>query len=139
MTPIMNYIKTAPYGDWQYDPDNKIWYFMEKMLSNVRAMLQVMEDAGIFEVTFVEKPQNQINTVKFVSIDTYIDVFNKLTGVDVKGLAFPSAKKAYFRACMKLHPDKGNDPKDMSDLNVAWDAIKEEHFKQKKDVSYVND
>ena len=40
------------------------------------------------------------------------------------------------RVCaMKLHPDRNPDPdaaKMMSDFNVAWDNIKERHFKIEK-------
>lgn len=136
MQPFMSYLKSAPYGEYQYDPDEKIWYFMEKYLSNIRAMFDALAPAHVFSVNFVEKPQAQTNFVKFISIDTYIGTFNKLTGVDIKNLDFSKAKREYFKACMRLHPDKGNDPAQMTELNVAWDAIQSEHFKIKKEITY---
>lgn len=136
MKPIMSYLKMQPYGEWQYDPDNKIWYFMEKYLANVLAMLDTLKPLNIFDVTFVPKPENQVFQTKFISIDTYLDKFKVLTGFDCRNSEFKIAKKEYFKACMKLHPDKGNDPQNMTDLNVAWDAIQSEYFKIKKEIVY---
>lgn len=136
MQPFIAYLKTIPYGERDYDPENKIWYFVEKYLSNIRAMLDPMEQAGIFTVTFHEKPANQTSFAKFVPLDLYIDKFKNISGVDIKQMDYATAKKAYRRACMQNHPDRGGDPAKMADLNESWMHIEESHFNIKKDIEY---
>jgi hypothetical protein len=47
-----------------------------------------------------------------------------LLGVDVTA-SVENIKKAWRKKAALHHPDKGGDPKIMTDINVAWDALKE--------------
>src|SRR5579859_395832 len=126
MTPIMNFLKAQPYGEYTYDPDNKIWYFDEKHLKQVRVLIDAF-GPSIFETHFQEKPQNQSFTSKFVSVDTYLDRFKELTGEDIRSLEYNNAKKIYRRICMLYHPDRH--PGDssiaikMSSINETWTEL----------------
>lgn len=134
---FITYLKTIPYGERDYNPEDKTWFFVEKYLPQIQSMLAPLEQAGIFVTEFQEKPANQTFTGKFVSIDTYIDDFKVLSGgVDIRNLDYPTAKKAYRKACMLHHPDRGGDAKKMSTLNEAWLHIEESHFNIKKDIEY---
>jgi len=133
---FITYLKSLPYGDYEYDPDNKTWFFMEKYLKNIQDMFTALSPTNSFDVDFQEKPTNTFSG-KFVSIDTYIDKFKQLAGEDIRGLEYDKAKKVYRRTCMRLHPDRGGNANDMSSLNEAWLHIEQTHYKVRKETEYA--
>lgn len=124
--------QTIPSSDREYDPDTKTWFIADKHFKFLDGMFQPLADNGR-NVNYkkYEKPAEQVATAKFVSLDSVISTFEKLTSVNIKSLDFNAAKKVYFRAAMKLHPDVNpNGAEDMTRLNECWDKIKVSHYKQ---------
>lgn len=137
MQPFISYLKTLPWGEYEYDVDTKTWGFTEKYLPQIQAMFDTLKPANVFDVDFQGKPDNQTNFASFISIDVYLDKFKNITGEDIKNKEYNLAKKDYRRACMRLHPDKGGDPKVMSELNECWLHIEQTHFKINKTMEQV--
>lgn len=140
MTPIMNFIKSNPYGEYTYDPDNKIWYFAEKYLQQVRTLIDAF-GSSIFELSFTEKPPiNNTFTSKVISVDTYLSNFRTITGEDISKLEYDQAKKIYRRVCMKYHPDRNPGDDDiaakMSSINEIWCKLEEMHYKTRSQQQY---
>lgn len=137
MQPFISFLKSIPYGERDYDADNRIWYLAEQHLDKFMAMLDLMP-SSIFEKDFQKKPDNQTNFHTFVSVDTYLDKFKELTGFDVRGQDYNDAKKIYRRSALANHPDRnGGDGSKMSDINEAWSHIESLHFKIKKEPEYA--
>lgn len=137
MTPIISYFRSKPYGDAVYDPDNRIWYFKEQYLADVRAMLAAFGPVT-FEINFSEKQENHsfIGSPQ-VSISSLISEFKILTGEDIKDVEYTQAKKLYRRICMKMHPDiPGNDSTNLSRVNEIWNALERVHYNTKKEPTY---
>jgi hypothetical protein len=131
--------KTVPYGERDYDDVTKVWTVHEKYFTVLRDIINAM--GAEFTVTIVEKPIGG-PAIKFTPLDTYFKIFEYSSGVDISSYPeseFNQAKKIYFRTVMKLHPDKGGDPVEMSNFNIAWDAIKERHFKIKRVMEQIAD
>lgn len=133
MTPIMNFIKSNPYGEYTYDPDNKIWYFHEKYLETVRKIIDAF-GSSIFELNFVEKPPlNYSFLAKTISVDTYLQRFQDLTGEDIRNLEYIDAKRIYRRVCLRFHPDRNPEfSSTMSSINEIWSELEKLHFKNKE-------
>src|SRR5271157_5425346 len=137
MSPIMNFIKSNPYGEYTYDPDNKIWYFAEKYLAQVRTLIDAF-GASIFETIFTEKPPlNYSFTSKTISVDTYLNDFEKLTGYNLRNLEYNDARKIYRKMCMKFHPDiSPENASTMSSINEIWTELEKLHFKTRSQQQY---
>ena len=135
---FITYLKGIPYGERDYNPDEKIWYLMEKHIDPFREMLKHMNQ--YFQEDFQGKAENQAFVGTFVSIDTYLDKFKELTGTDIRTCAdYNMAKKIYRRAALENHPDRNNgDGSKMSDINEAWSQIEKLHFSVKKEPEYVS-
>lgn len=128
MTICRNYIMNFPYGEREYDGDTKTWYLIEKHTAGLKTMIELTPQW--FTLDYIEKPIG-VQTVKFIPMDVHLDNFKTLTGFDIRNQEYKDAKKVYFRACMKLHPDiNQGDATQMTELNVAWAAIEKEHYKQ---------
>lgn len=145
MTPIMSYFKSKPYGDCVYDPDNKIWYFKEEYLADVKNMLMAFGPT-IFEINFVEKPVNAShngylsNTRPTQTPDQLMEKFKQLSNQDIKNLEYTEAKKIYRRVCMKMHPDYNpgdeNAATRMSSINEVWTELERIFYLTKKEPTY---
>lgn len=135
MMAVNSIIKTFPWGEWEYDLQTKVWYFAEKYLNKVKDALDVMHQAGIFDVDFQDKPTGQTNFATFVPVEVYLKKFATLTGVDISKQEHKQAKREYFKACMRLHPDHGGSDRDMTELNESWYHIETSHFKINKEMS----
>ena len=135
---IIAWIKmTIPYGERDYDDVSHIWTIHEKYFNQLRDILNAV--GPDFVVTCVEKPVGS-PAVTFTPLDVYFDIFRDSSGEDIRQYPvddFAKAKKIYFRTAMRLHPDKGGDSQKMTQFNMAWDAIKERHFKQVKTMSQI--
>jgi hypothetical protein len=133
----MNFIKSTPYGEYTYDPDNKVWYFTEKYLTQVRSLIDAF-GKSIFILTFTEKPPvNHSFSSKIISIENYLQKFRNLTGEDISQLDYNTAKKVYRRVCMKFHPDRNPEfANTMSSINEVWSELEEVHFKTRSHQQY---
>jgi DnaJ domain len=131
-------LNSYPYGDREYDPDNKIWYFMEKYLPEIQALFELLSPQKVFDVDFIEKPTGQAFVGTFVSNDTFFKTFNSLTGQDIKGLDYTEAKKVYRRVCLLFHPDRHKGDleisKKMSSINEAWNMLEQNFYKTRKEM-----
>lgn len=141
MSPIINFIKSNPYGEYTYDPDNKIWYFAEKYLEQVKALINAFGQS-IFDLIFTEKPPlNYSFSTKTISVDTYLNQFKEMTNEDISNIEYSKAKKIYLRFCMKHHPDLNPENKDiasaiMSKMNEIWTELEKLHFKTRSQQQY---
>jgi hypothetical protein len=127
---VIDWLKmTIPSGERDYDDVSKVWYLHEKHFPTLKTVLEANPD---FDTNIIGKPEGQTSQVTFVSMDTYLQIFNDITGVDINTLDYAQALKKYRVCAMRLHPDRGGDEKLMSSFNVAWDNIKERHFKIEK-------
>jgi hypothetical protein len=137
MQPVINYMKGKPYGEYTYDPDNKIWYIAEKYIQDVLTLLNAFGDT-IFKVNFVEKPlHSNMISAPVISVDTYLNNFHAITGEDISKLEYDKAKRIYRHICMQYHPDKHPEfASKMSSINEIWTILEIEHFKTRSRVSY---
>lgn len=141
---VMLTMKSQPYGEYQYDPDEKIWYLMEKHIDKILTIFKQFKEhpntASYFDVDYQEKPIGQTNTATFVPIDVYLDRFKELTGHDLRTIKeYTEAKKLYRRSALANHPDRnGGDGSKMSAINEAWGQIEELHYHIKKETEYEN-
>lgn len=137
MSPVINFIKSNPYGEYTYDPDNKVWYIAEKYIKQVITLLEAFGNK-IFEVTFTEKPPlNYAISSKTISIESYLQKFRDLTGEDIKNLEYIDAKRIYRRVCLKFHPDRNPEfATTMSSVNEIWSELEKVHFKTRSQQQY---
>src|SRR5579859_367475 len=132
---LHQYMKNLGYGNFDFDPDTKTWFLQEKFIDGFKTMAECFPEK--LEVDFTKKPDNnQTFQNTFIPTAVYLDRFKNISGVDISGLVYDQAKKEYRRVCMRLHPDRGGDPKVMSELNESWSALEVNHFKIKKEVDY---
>jgi hypothetical protein len=135
----IQYIKNFPYGERDYDPENKVWFLVEKHIPGLKTILEALPQ--YFEIDYQEKPTNQTNTHTFVPIDVWIEKFKSLTTFDVKDMEYSKAKMIYRKFCKVYHPDlnpQDDTKKLMSDLNECWNALELNHYKNKKEPEYVS-
>lgn len=127
---VIDWLKlTVPSGEREYDDVDKTWFVHEKFFKVIKEVIEANPD---FICTILEKPEN-IPAVTFVPVENYIAKFKELTGEDITSLEYEKALKLYRRNSLRLHPDRnGGDGSKMSELNQAWDIIKERHYKVAK-------
>lgn len=136
MQVMINYIKGFPYGEREYNPDDKSWLLIEKHINGLKTMIEMIPSH--FTLDWQEKPLEQATTTKFIPMDVHLDNFKTITGFDIRGKEHKDAKRIYFRACMQLHPDHNSgDAIQMTELNVAWTAIEKEHYKKGVQQEYA--
>ncbi len=133
---FIQYLKNIPYGERDYDPENKVWYLMEKHLDGFKSMMEMIPEH--FVIDFQGKPENQPYVGKFVSVDTYLDQFQILTTYNLRTMKYDEAKKVYRKCAMLWHPDRNNgDAGRMTEINECWSNIERLYFKQKKEPEYA--
>jgi hypothetical protein len=113
-----------PASDRAYDPPTKNWKFNKKYIDAVRGAAEKV--FGKNNVTFVSEAQVKgaaPSANKNSSIEACLAEFMKL-------LPFDAANAAFRKASMALHPDRGGSMEAMSKLNVLWDRIKAEIYKE---------
>lgn len=142
---IIIFLKSIPTDERDYDPTTKIWGITEKHFQTVKTLIEHVQN---FDVTVIEKPENSGNnnqgfTAAIIPLDKCIQDFERITGtslMDSDGsgnyIKFGEAKRIYFKACLRLHPDKnqGNQQAtdDMYKLNQAWNELQIRHFQVKE-------
>ena len=138
---FLQYLRNIPYGERDYDPDNKVWYLTDKHLVGFKQMLEMIPQH--FTVDFQEK-QAQAFQGSFIPIDIWLDKFKDLTGQNLRTLEFSEGKKVYRRVCRELHPDLHRDKDDvinyhqlMSEVNECWSNIERDFYKQRKEPEYA--
>lgn len=125
---LMSFMKSQPYGEYDYDPDNKIWYLHEKHIPSLRTMVETLKD--YFEEEFIQKPdENNLLQEQKIPVEVWIQKYKTLTGLD------NTDRKNYLRWIMKNHPDVGGDSSLVSSVNEAWSNINK---KEQKEIEYAN-
>jgi predicted transcriptional regulator len=114
-----------PISDRSYDPDTKIWTFVERQLAPVQQFFKMMN----VQATVITRQQTEQASQstpqgprKNIAIAEITLEFFRLAGPD-------AMLKAYRAAALTLHPDRGGSMDVMSSLNAAWDRIQKEVFK----------
>lgn len=117
--------KQIPYSDRSFDPDTKIWTFVERQLAPVQAFFKLL---GV-QATIITRAQAEqasqstpAGPQRGAAIAEIALTFMRTAGPD-------AMLKAYRAAAMSLHPDRGGSMDQMSALNAAWDRIQKEVFK----------
>jgi len=135
------YMKTRPWGEYEYDNEHKIWYLHEKHLDGLIQMIELLgpnSPSGIyhFDIDLKKKPEGGNNGYpfqgQFVPIDKYKKIFSDISGEKLDGVDYKTALSIYRQTCRKLHPDIGGDTLQMSAFNEAWDVIKEKVYNIKR-------
>lgn len=135
-----HYMKTKPWGEYEYDPETKVWFLAEKHVNGLMEMINLLgpsSNVHHFTIDFQKKPDGQVNTAKFVPVEIYKKTFTDLSGSSIEGLDYAAAKKLYRRAALNLHPDRGGCAAKMASLNEAWMHIESQVYNVKKDVEYA--
>jgi len=130
------YIKNFPYGERDYDPENKIWFLVEQHVPGLKTILENLPQ--YFSVDFIDKPTGGTNHGTFVPIDTWIEKFTSLTGQVIKGIEYGEAKRVYRKWQLKNHPDVGGDPRVASAVNECWSQLELNLYKKRKEPEYVS-
>jgi hypothetical protein len=121
-----------PVSDRSYDPQTKIWTFVERQLTPLQTLLTQLRLAP----TVVTRQQIEQQAAAQASqtgsqgagrglpLDAVVLQF-------VRTVPYNAMKKAYQLAAMELHPDRnaGNGER-MATLNTAWDRIVKEIYGQ---------
>jgi hypothetical protein len=130
-------MKSVPYGEYLYDPYNKMWFLAEKHLAGLQILLDNLKE--YFEVDFVKKQEGHNFQQTAVPIQVYLDKFQALTNFNLKDYPdYNQAKKIYRKFCLLYHPDRkhligGEDmSKQMYELNECWSNIERVIYKQKE-------
>lgn len=139
-TIIKPILMSIPSGsEREYDPMEETWYFSEKYFESIRNCFQVLSN---FSLDVMEKPlpnSGMKNTV--LDLALMKSQFHAITDVYPDDVDFKTAKKAFFRASMRLHPDK-NDGKQSNDfylLNEAWQELEYQFYKTKQRITELKD
>jgi hypothetical protein len=117
--------KLLPASDREWDPNTKMWTFVEKYLDPMILLVeqQFHCTATVLRRIDAERASTPPSRVVNSKMDTLITQFFKL-------LPFDAVEKAYKVAALTLHPDRGGDMSKMSELNAMWDRIRKEHFQK---------
>lgn len=133
-----------PSGERAWDRDNKIWTVVEKYGVPVKGLCEQVWGAS--NVMYVDRAamaqqqaaarhaqqaQAQQANYQYVAPPVKGDPLDTVMATFVKMLPFEVAKKAFHGAAMAHHPDKnGGDGSKMNTLNVAWDRLRSEFWRQ---------
>jgi hypothetical protein len=123
---LVDGIKTSiPVSDRSYDPQSKIWTFVERQLAPLQAMLKLIgANATVITRQQTETAsQSSPSAQRGKPLDTVIVEFVRLIPQECM-------LKAYRAAAMQLHPDRGGSMDKMSALNAAWDRLQKEVYGQ---------
>lgn len=142
---VIIFLKSIPTDERDYDTTTKVWGIHEKHFVTIKTIL---EHVANFEVIISEKPvfdpssnNNQGFSAAIVPLDKCIQDFEQITGAKLQAysgqhLSYGEAKRIYFKACLRLHPDKnpGDEvsKENMIKLNVAWNELQVRHFQVKE-------
>lgn len=122
---FINFIKAAiPASDRSFDPASKNWKFHKKYADAVVSTAKKCFGDG--NVAFISEQQVKGATPaasKTLTLESACAEF-------VKILPFDAANAAFRKAAMLLHPDRGGNMESMSRLNILWDKIKAELYKE---------
>ncbi len=88
---------------------------------------------------FLSEKQHFALLKESMSYDNAVDIFKK-HGISVENLSSDEIKKEYRKAAMKLHSDiNGGNDKEMKELNVAYEILKDKSKKYDNDVEDYQD
>ena len=126
--------QSVPSGDRSYDSDTRTWFVKEGYGEGLRLLAQSV--FGIHNVSFVSRTVAEQQQANFVplhgpTVEQVVGEFLILTGFDKQvKLDYDTAKRAYRRTALTLHPDKGGDAVKMARLNEVWKRVEKEYFKK---------
>ena len=114
---------TIPISDRSFDPQTKIWTFVERQLDPLLKFFKLMNvQPTVITKQQTEQASQSSPQQKGIPLEKLTLEFVKLIGPD-------AMLKAYRAAAMTLHPDRGGNMDQMSALNAAWDRIQKEVYK----------
>lgn len=123
-----------PVSDRSYDPQTKIWTFVEKQLAALQALLTII---GLPPIVItrqqVEQQQQQQAASQSQSNGSLPATQRGLPLSDVvlqfvRVVPYDAMLKAYRLAALALHPDRGGSPDAMSTLNATWSRLEKDIY-----------
>lgn len=114
-----------PHSDRSFDPNTKIWTFVEKWLTPTALMLKLLQCSPTV-ITKAQSEQAAQSTGTTAPrrgaplADTALE-FLRVAGQD-------AMLKAFRAAALTHHPDRGGSMDSMSTLNALWDRIQKEVY-----------
>jgi len=114
----------VPVSDRSYDPQSKVWTFVERQLDPLRNLLTKLGCNAVVITRQQAEAASQSTPNGATRGKPLADIaldFLTLAGAD-------AMTKAYRHAAMLNHPDRGGDMSKMSALNAAWDRLTKELY-----------
>jgi hypothetical protein len=109
-----------------FDDQAKIWVFAEQYYKPVKHLAEKIwaqpGEVNCIDRATVEAAQTPVHVEKKPIADV-CEAF-------VRVLPFDAALSAYRKAATLLHPDKGGDMEKMAQLNMLWNRLQKEVYKQ---------
>jgi len=120
-----------PASDRSFDPQSKIWTFVEKWLGPIQSFCKTAHVVPTLITRQQAEQAAQARPSASPSTGVLMTDPNDRDLLDfAKLLTFESAQAAYRRAALALHPDKGGDMAQMSKLNAVWQRLEKNHWRQ---------
>lgn len=110
-----------PVSDRSYDPQSKIWTFVERQLTPLQSLLTRLNLKPII-ITRAQAEQASQSSPTAQRGKPIADIALEF----VRSAGLDAMTKAYRHAAMLNHPDRGGDMSKMSALNAAWDRLTKE-------------
>lgn len=126
--------QSVPSGDRSYDPDTRTWFVKEGYGEGLRLLAQSV--FGIHNVSFISRTVAEQQQANFVprntaTVEQIVGEFLILTGFDKQvKIDYDTARRAYRKTAMTLHPDRGGSPEKMARLNEVWSRVEKEYFRK---------
>ena len=117
---------TIPISDRSFDPQTKIWTFVERQLDPLLKFFKLMN----IQATVITKAQAEAASQSTPSGPKKNAAIAEIA-LEFMRVAGPEAMlRAYRAAAMTLHPDRGGSMDKMSALNAAWERLQKEVYGQ---------
>ena len=134
LRPFIAILKSrVPSGERDYDPKTNFWYLKEIYIEGVRALAQQVY--GIASVSFTSRTVvEQARQSRPVGLPTtpikqvFVEFITMVNEDSTQAISYEAAKRAYRRAAITLHPDRGGDPAKMARLNELWSRVEHEYY-----------
>lgn len=111
--------QNIPASDRAFHPHTKAWSFNEKYFDIITKFAK-----ATFGESSVNATPRSTSSSSPVGTGSSADPLTLAYAKFARLLPHDVLKKAYREAANLMHPDKGGDPRRMSDLNEAWALIK---------------
>lgn len=124
---VESFKKAIPISDRSFDPDTKIWTFVDKQYTNVMNMFKLL---GVTPTVVTRQQAEAAAQSSSPSGPRRGTPIAELALEFLRLMPYEATLKAYRVAAMQLHPDRGGSMDKMSALNAAWARLEKELYQQ---------